>query len=55
MKRAMLAAGLRTVLLGWFRFHLMGDIAQRNYFYGPSRTFCADSRVQVARNMFLTQ
>jgi hypothetical protein len=42
-------------MTAWFRFHLMGDAQQRNYFFGPGCTFCRDTRVQVMRNMFLTQ
>ena len=39
----------------WFRAHLMGDTANRKYFYGPSCTFCTDSRVQVEQNSLMAQ
>jgi len=42
-------------LTAWFRVHLMGDTANRKYFYGANCTFCSDTRVQVMRNMYLTQ
>jgi hypothetical protein len=42
-------------LTAWFRVHLMNDTGNRKMFYGPSCTFCTDSRVQVMRNSFLTQ
>jgi hypothetical protein len=42
-------------LTAWFRVHLMGDTANRKYFYGASCTFCSDSRVTVMRNALLTQ
>jgi len=42
-------------LTAWFRVHLMGDTANRKMFYGPSCTFCTDSRVQVKQNSFLAQ
>jgi len=34
----------------WFRVHLMGDTANRKYFYGADCTFCTDSRVEVEQN-----
>lgn len=39
----------------WFRVHLMGDTANRKYFYGSNCTFCSDSRVQVAQNSLMLQ
>jgi hypothetical protein len=39
--------------LAWFRVHLMNDTANRKYFYGPSCTFCADTRVAVERNALM--
>jgi hypothetical protein len=39
----------------WFRVHLMGDTANRKFFYGSNCTFCSDSRVQVERNSLMTQ
>jgi hypothetical protein len=38
-----------------FRLHLMGDTANRKYFYGPTCTFCTDDRVQVMQNSFMAQ
>ena len=42
-------------LTAWFRVHLMGDTANRKYFYGTSCTLCTDSRVTVQRNSLMTQ
>lgn len=42
-------------LTAWFRVHLMGDTANRKYFYGPTCTFCTDNRVQVMQNSFMAQ
>ena len=42
-------------LTAWFRVHLMGDTANRKYFYGTSCTLCTDSRVTVLRNSLMTQ
>src|SRR6187549_1677159 len=39
----------------WFRVHLMGDTANRKYFYGPGCTFCTDSRVKVEQNSLMLQ
>jgi hypothetical protein len=39
----------------WFRVHLMGDTANRKYFYGPNCTFCTDSRVQAEQNSLMAQ
>jgi len=39
----------------WFRVHLMGDTANRKYFYGSSCTFCTDSRVKAEQNSLMTQ
>lgn len=37
----------------WFRVHLMGDTANRNYFYGAGCKFCTDNRVQVEQNSLM--
>lgn len=42
-------------LTAWFRAHLMGDAENRKRFYGPSCTFCTDSRAKVGRNTLMTQ
>ena len=42
-------------LVAWFRVQLMGDTENRKRFYGPSCTFCTDSRVTVMRNALMTQ
>ncbi|HMA92432.1 MAG TPA: hypothetical protein VKP30_07085 [Polyangiaceae bacterium] len=39
----------------WFRVHLMGDTANRKYFYGPSCTFCTDNRVKAEQNSLMTE
>ncbi|HYP75201.1 MAG TPA: hypothetical protein VER12_04585 [Polyangiaceae bacterium] len=44
-----------SVAAAWFRVHLMGDTANRKYFYGPSCTFCTDNRVKVEQNSLMTQ
>jgi hypothetical protein len=44
-----------SLAAAWFRVHLMGDTANRKYFYGPSCTFCTDSRVQVEQNSLMAQ
>jgi hypothetical protein len=44
-----------TMAAAWFRAHLMGDTANRKYFYGPSCTFCTDSRVNVEQNSLIAQ
>jgi hypothetical protein len=41
-------------LTAWFRVHLMGDTANRKYFYGSSCTLCTDSRVTVQKNSLMT-
>ena len=41
-------------LTAWFRVHLMGDTANRKYFYGTSCTLCTDTRVTVMKNSLLT-
>jgi len=40
-------------MTAWFRVHLMGDTANRKYFFGPSCTLCTDSRVTVERNSLM--
>jgi hypothetical protein len=44
-----------SLAAAWFRVHLMGDTANRKYFYGPSCTFCTDSRVKVEQNSLMAQ
>ncbi|HXU01012.1 MAG TPA: hypothetical protein VN903_08475 [Polyangia bacterium] len=44
-----------SMAAAWFRAHLMGDTANRKYFYGPSCTFCTDSRVKVEQNSLIAQ
>lgn len=39
----------------WFRVHLMGDTANRNFFYGPNCKFCTDNRVQAEQNSLMAQ
>jgi hypothetical protein len=39
---------------GWFRAHLMGDTASRDYFYGANCKFCTDNRVEVEQNALMT-
>ncbi|HSS38213.1 MAG TPA: hypothetical protein VLT58_05540, partial [Polyangia bacterium] len=44
-----------TMTAAWFRAHLMGDTANRKYFYGPNCTFCTDSRVKAEQNSLIAQ
>jgi predicted dienelactone hydrolase len=44
-----------SMAAAWFRVHLMGDTANRKYFYGPNCTFCTDSRVMVEQNSLIAQ
>ena len=44
-----------SLAAAWFRVHLMGDTANRKYFYGPSCTFCNDNRVKVEQNSLMMQ
>jgi hypothetical protein len=44
-----------SMAAAWFRVHLMGDTANRKYFYGPDCTFCTDSRVKVEQNSLIAQ
>jgi len=44
-----------SMAAAWFRVHLMGDTANRKYFYGPGCTFCTDSRVKVEQNSLIAQ
>lgn len=39
----------------WFRVQLMGDEANRKFFFGPDCTLCTDSRVTVQRNGLMLQ
>jgi hypothetical protein len=39
----------------WFRYHLMNDTANRNYFYGPNCKFCTDTRVKAEQNSVMAQ
>jgi hypothetical protein len=40
-------------LTAWFRVHLMGDTANRKYFYGASCTLCTDNRLTIMKNSLL--
>jgi hypothetical protein len=42
-------------LTAWFRVQLMGDTANRKYFYGTNCTLCTDNRVTVMQNSLMTQ
>jgi hypothetical protein len=42
-------------LTAWFRVHLMGDTANRKYFYGTSCALCTDSRLTVQSNSLMTE
>jgi hypothetical protein len=42
-----------SMAAAWFRVHLMGDTANRKYFYGPSCTFCTDNRVKAEQNSLM--
>ncbi len=42
-------AGYRVMVLEWFALHLMGDKAFRARFYGPSCTYCSDTKWMVQR------
>jgi hypothetical protein len=44
----------QTGMAACFRFHLMGDTAQKKRFFGEGCTFCTDSRVKVYRNSLMT-
>jgi hypothetical protein len=44
-----------SMAAAWFRVHLMGDTANRKYFYGANCTFCTDSRVQAEQNSLMKQ
>ena len=44
-----------SMAAAWFRVHLMGDTANRNYFYGANCKFCTDSRVQAEPNSLMTE
>jgi hypothetical protein len=44
-----------SMAAAWFRVHLMGDTANRKYFYGANCTFCTDSRVKVEQNSLMLQ
>jgi len=44
-----------SMAAAWFRVHLMGDTANRKYFYGPNCTFCTDSRVKAEQNSLMAQ
>ena len=44
-----------SMAAAWFRVHLMGDTANRNYFYGANCKFCTDSRVQAEQNSLMTE
>jgi hypothetical protein len=44
-----------SMAAAWFRVHLMGDTANRKYFYGSNCTFCTDSRVKAEQNSLMAQ
>jgi hypothetical protein len=44
-----------SMAAAWFRVHLMGDTANRKYFYGSNCTFCTDSRVKVEQNSLMAE
>jgi hypothetical protein len=44
-----------SMAAAWFRAHLTGDTASRNYFYGSNCTFCTDSRVEVEQNSLMAE
>lgn len=39
----------------WFRVHLMGDTANRKYFYGDDCTFCNDGRAEAEQNSLMLE
>ena len=41
-------------LTAWFRIHLMGDTANRKYFYPSNCTLCTDNRVTIMKNSLVT-
>lgn len=44
-----------SVAAAWFRVHLMGDTANRKYFYGPDCEFCTDNRAEVEQNSLMAE
>jgi hypothetical protein len=44
-----------SMAAAWFRVHLMGDTANRKYFYGSGCTFCTDTRVKFEQNSLMTE
>jgi len=42
-------------MTAWFRYYLMGDMAQGSYFVGSNCKLCTDSRVTVTQNSLLSQ
>jgi hypothetical protein len=44
-----------SMAAAWMRVHLMGDTANRKYFYGSNCTFCTDSRVKAEQNALMKQ
>jgi hypothetical protein len=40
---------VETAVTAWMRVHLMGDMALRPWFYGPTCTLCSDSAWQIRR------
>ena len=46
---------VEAAVTAWMRVQLMGDTANRKYFYGSSCTLCSDSRVTVMRNSLMMQ
>ncbi len=39
----------------WFRVHLMGDTANRKYFYGENCEFCTDNRTETEQNSLMME
>ena len=42
-------------LTAWFRMNLMDDVANREFFFGPTCTLCTDDRVTIQRNSLMTE
>ena len=44
----------QAAFLAWSRIHLMGDTANRKYFYPSNCTLCTDNRVTIMKNSLVT-
>jgi hypothetical protein len=42
-------------LTAWFRVHLMDDVDNRQFFFGPDCALCTDDRVAIERNGLMNQ